>query len=93
MSALRMRPVLHWVVHRIHAHVAITLLGLLLERVIEHECGETWRNVRDALRQINVAHFSTPNGAVWQTSEPREDARNHLTSRKIPSPPTILKVG
>ena len=91
-SRLRMRPVFHWVVHRIHAHVAITVLGLLLERVIEHACGDTWRNIDDSLRQIKVAHFSTPNGAVWQVTEPRADAANNLKLLKISPPPTILKV-
>ncbi|PON09719.1 transposase, partial [Candidatus Entotheonella serta] len=32
-SGLRMRPVYHWAVHRIHAHVALSVLALLLERV------------------------------------------------------------
>ena len=31
-SGLRMRPVFHWAPHRIHAHIAITVLSLLLER-------------------------------------------------------------
>lgn len=29
---LKMRPVFHWAPHRIHAHIAITVLSLLLER-------------------------------------------------------------
>jgi hypothetical protein len=43
-STLDMRPVFHWAPHRIHAHVAITVLSLLLERTVEHACGDTWRN-------------------------------------------------
>jgi hypothetical protein len=49
-SGLRLRPVFHWAAHRIHAHVAITVLALLLERVAEHACADTWRNIRDDLR-------------------------------------------
>ena len=45
-SRLRLRPVYHWAVHRIHAHVALSVLALLLERVIEQACGDTWRNIR-----------------------------------------------
>ena len=33
-SGLRVRPVYHWAVHRIHAHVALSVLALLLERVL-----------------------------------------------------------
>jgi transposase len=39
-SGLRVRPVYHWAVHRIHAHVAVSVLAWLLERVIEQSCGE-----------------------------------------------------
>ena len=34
-SGLRVRPVYHWAVHRLHAHVALSVLALVLERVIE----------------------------------------------------------
>ncbi|MDR0440944.1 MAG: hypothetical protein LBI59_08195 [Candidatus Accumulibacter sp.] len=46
-SGLKLRPVYHWAVHRIHAHVAITVLSLLLERTIEYACQDTWRTIRD----------------------------------------------
>ena len=41
-STLDMRSVFHWAPHRIHAHVAITVLSLLLERTVEHACADTW---------------------------------------------------
>ena len=40
-GGLRMRPVFHRAPRRIHAHIAITVLALLLERVIEHACQDT----------------------------------------------------
>lgn len=43
-SGLKLRPVYHWAPHRSHAHVALTVLALLLERVAEQACGDTWRN-------------------------------------------------
>ena len=52
-STLDMRPVFHWAPHRIQAHVAIPVLSLLLERTVEHACGDTWRNVPDSLRASN----------------------------------------
>ncbi|EAR23252.1 IS1634 family transposase [Nitrococcus mobilis] len=45
-SGLRMRPVYHWAVHRIHAQVALTVLALRLERAAELACADTWRNIR-----------------------------------------------
>jgi len=88
-SGLRMRPVFHWAVHRIHAHVAIAVLALLLERIIERRGDDTWRNIRDDLGQIKLAHLSTPNGQVWQVTEPRAEAAKRLKQLKI-SPPLPL---
>ncbi len=64
-STLDMRPVFHWAPHRIHAHVAISVLSLLLERTVEHACNDTWRNVSDRLRRIQLAQLSSPHGTVW----------------------------
>ena len=91
-SGLKLRPVFHWRPHRIHAHVALTVLALLLERVAEHACGDTWRNIRDDLKQIKLAQLSSPNGTVWQVTEPAPAASKRLKSLKISNPPTVLKL-
>jgi hypothetical protein len=89
-SGLKLRPVFHWAPHRIHAHVALTVLSLLLERAAEHACQDTWRNIRDDLKQIKLAQLSSPHGEVWQVTQPRQDARNRLKSLKILNPPEVL---
>jgi hypothetical protein len=91
-SGLRMRPVYHWAVHRIHAHVALSVLALLLERVAEQACGDTWRNIRDDLEQIKLAQLSSPNGTVWQVTEPAPASSNRLKSLRIKPPPPILEL-
>ena len=90
-SGLRLRPVYHWAPNRIHSHVAITVLGLLLERVAEHTCGDTWRNIRDDLKQIKLAQLSGPDGDVWQVTDPGNAARKRLKSMGIKNPPPIVK--
>jgi hypothetical protein len=89
-SGLQVRPVYHWAVHRIHAHVALNVLALLLERVIEQACGDTWRNIRADLEQIKLAQLLSPHGEVWQVTEPSPDAINHLTCLELKNPPAIL---
>jgi len=89
-SGLRLRPVFHWAPHRIHAHVALSVLALLVERVIEQACGDTWRNIRDDLDQIKLAQLSSPHGEVWQVTEPSPDAANRLTCLEIKNPPAVL---
>jgi hypothetical protein len=91
-SGLRVRPVYHWTPHRICAHVSLSVLALLLERVAEQACGDTWRNIRDDLKQIKLAQLSSPNGTVWQVTEPSLEATNRLKSLKINKPPPILRV-
>ena len=91
-SGLRLRPVFHWAVHRIHAHVAITVLALLLERVAEHACGDTWRNIRDDLKRIQLAQLLSPHGRVWQVTEPTPEAAKRLKSLQIKPPPPILSL-
>jgi hypothetical protein len=89
-QGLDLRPIYHHAVHRIHAHVFLTVLALLLERVAEIACKDSWRNIRDNLRQVKLAQLSSPNGDVWQVTEPADGARNRLKSLDIKNPPTIL---
>ncbi len=78
-SGLRLRPVSHRVAHRIHAHIA----GWLLERMAEQACGDTWRNIRDDLKQIQLVQLSGPNGKLWQVTEPREGARKEGDENRV----------
>ena len=89
-SVLRMRPVYHWAPHRIHAHIFLTVLGLLLQRMAEEACGDTWRNLSDDLKQIKLAQLSGPDGTLWQVTEPRPEARSRLKSLGINNLPTLL---
>lgn len=89
-SGLKMRPVYHWAPHRIHAHIAITVLSLLLERVIEHAAEDTWRNIRDDLKQIQLAQLLSPNGTVWQVTEPKPAATKRLKMLKLKPPKPMI---
>jgi hypothetical protein len=89
-GGLKLRPVFHWAPHRIHAHVALTVLSLLLERMAEQACGDTWRNIKDDLRRIMLAQLLSPNGTIWQVTEPAPDALKRLKSLQIHKPPPIL---
>jgi Transposase DDE domain len=89
-SGLRLRPVYHWAVHRIHAHVALSVLALLLERVIEQACGDTWRNIRADLEQIKLAQLLSPHGEVWQVTKPSPEAAKHLQCLEMKHPPAVL---
>jgi transposase len=91
-SGLKLRPVYHWAPHRIHAHVAITVLSLLLERTAEHRSQDTWRNIRDDLKQIQLALLLSPHGRVWQVTDPSKEAANRLKILQISPPKPILNL-
>ena len=91
-SGLRLRPVYHRAAHRIHARIALSVMGLLLERMAEQACGDMWRNIRDDLKQIRLMRLSGPNGRLWQVTEPREGARKRLKGLQIKAPPTLLEL-
>ncbi len=52
------------VARRIRAHIALSVIALLLERLAEHACGDTWRNIRDDLRQIKLIQLLWPNDTL-----------------------------
>ena len=66
------------------------MLALLVERVAEQACGDTWRAIRDDLKRIKLAQLLSANGTVWQVTEPSPDAVKRLKAMKIPKPPPIL---
>jgi Transposase DDE domain len=67
-GSLRLRPVFHHREDRIRSHVQLCWLALLLVRTIEHETGDTWRNVRNELDRMHLVTLETPDGRVAQRS-------------------------
>ena len=91
-SGLGLRPLYHRVPHRIQAHVSIAVLALLLERVAERACGQTWRAMRDRLKDIQLAELLVDGRQVWQVTEPGEEDRKLLKHLEIDAPPPILRM-
>ena len=77
-AAYRLGPRYHWAPHRIHAHVALTDLALLLERIARHACDDTWCNTCDELKQIKLAQLFSPKGTLWQVTKAGPNAANLL---------------
>jgi hypothetical protein len=86
-SGLRLRPVYHWVPHRIEAHIKLCVLSLLLERIAEIRCGDTWRNIVAQLDTIKVVEYVRGEVRVRQTTEVRAGAAAILKKLGLPSPP------
>ncbi|MBV8286715.1 MAG: hypothetical protein JOZ35_07325, partial [Hyphomicrobiales bacterium] len=67
-SGLRMRPVFHRLAERIQAHVTISVLALLLERIAEIRAQDTWRNVPAKLAAIKVVEYERGGARIQQTT-------------------------
>ena len=91
-SGLRRHPVYHWTPQRIRAHISLTVLALLLERVAEQSCTDTWRNIQADLREIKLSQLLGPNGTVWQVSEPQRESRKRLKRLGIKAPSPIFSL-
>jgi transposase len=91
-SGLKIGPVRHWLPFRIKAHVTLCVMALLLQRVAENMCDDTWRNIRDGLRQIKVTEYKSPHGHFVQTNTMKPTPEALLKALKIPKPDLLLSV-
>ena len=62
-----MRPVYHYRPWRIQAHVTLSVLALLLERIVEIRTGDTWRNVAAQLASLKVVEYDRGEARIQQT--------------------------
>lgn len=92
-SGLRMRPVFHWRPWRIQAHVTISVLALLLERIAEIRGGDTWRNLVAQLDTIKVVEYDRGETRAQQTSELRDGIEDLLVKLGVPPPPRLHAIG
>jgi transposase len=91
-SGLRLRPVFHYRPWRIHAHVTLTVLALLLERIAEIRVGDTWRNLRDQLNAIKVIDYEHAGARIRQTTQLAPSTKVLLKRLNVGLPPTIHEV-
>jgi hypothetical protein len=92
LKGLRMRPVFHFRPWRIQAHVTLSVLALLLERIVEIRTGDTWRNVAAQLATIKVVEYDHGPARVQQTTTLRPEVIALLGKLGVPLPPRIHTV-
>jgi len=89
-GALRLRPVFHHREDRIRSHIQLCWLALLLVRVIENGCGDTWRNVRNELDRMHLVTLGTKEGRIAKRSATTRGQREILTALNLREPAQIL---
>jgi len=91
-GTLALRAVFHRKDERIHAHVLICFLALVIIRVAETRTDQTWRTVRAELGQIRQGHFRSHDGEFTQTTELTARQRELHTQLGIPEPPRFGRI-
>jgi hypothetical protein len=81
------RPVYHRLDQRIHSHVLLCWLSLLLIRVIENATDKSWFQVKNAMAGLKVGIHRTQAGEVWQTSVLSAEQKGLFEATKVDPPP------
>ncbi len=91
-QVIDLRPVYHRREDRIRAHVTLCWLALLLARIAENACGQTWPELRRDLDRIHIGTFTGPAGTFHQRTELSKRQRDILKALQINAPPRIYQL-
>ena len=89
---LDLRPVYHRKEERIRAHVLLCWLALLLLRIAETTCADTWPTLRRDLEKMQVGTFQGPTGTFRKRTETTAAQRAILARLKLSEPPQIQEL-
>jgi transposase len=91
-QVIDLRPVYHRREDRIRAHIILCWLALLLGRIAENACGQTWPELRRELSRIHIGTFTGPNGTFRQRTELTKPQRDILRTLGTDAPPRIYQL-
>jgi transposase len=91
-TQLKLDPVYHWLPRRIEAHVKLCVMALLIERVAELECEQSWSHLRRVLGSLQVTEFRTSSYLFFQRNEPSSALVELMKKLSIPLPASVLGV-
>jgi len=88
-SQLLLRPVFHRLEHRIRAHVLLCWLALLLTRVAERTCGQSWRRINRETGRLQQVTLTGEAGTIVQTTPLRPTHKAIYQALSIDPPPRV----
>jgi transposase len=89
-TRIQMEPMYHWLPHRIEAHIKLCVFALLIERVAELQCKDTWPKIKRTLATLQASEFHTPKFRFFQRNESSTELLRILKSLVIPMPKVVL---
>ena len=70
----------------------ICVLSLMLERVVERTCKQSWFRIRQALLKLQASKYQTKNFYFFQRNEPSPEISKILKALDVSLPKKVLEV-
>jgi len=92
-TGLEVRPMFHWMPHRITAHVKLCVLALMIQRAAEIATGLPWRQLAGMLERLKAVRYTSEGRTFVQATTVSPELAEVLKKLDVPAPKTILAVG
>jgi hypothetical protein len=92
-TGLAVRPMFHWMPHRITAHVKLCVLALMVQRTAEIATGLPWRRLAGTLERLKAVRYTSEGRTIVQATTVGPGLADVLGKLEVPAPEAILAVG
>jgi hypothetical protein len=92
-TGLEVRPMFHWMPHRITAHVKLCVLALMIQRAAEIATGLPWRQLASLLERLKAIRYTSEGRTIVQATSIGPELAEILNKLDVAAPKTILAVG
>ena len=92
-TGLAVRPMFHWMPHRITAHIKLCVLALMIQRAAEIATGLPWRQLAGLLERLKAVRYTSEGQTFLQATTIQPELVEIFKKLGISAPKTILAVG
>jgi hypothetical protein len=92
-TGLAVRPMFHWMPHRITAHVKLCVLALMIQRTAEIATGLPWRRLASTLERLKAVRYTSEGRTIVQATTIGPELAEIFKKLEIAPPKPILAVG
>src|SRR5690242_11905014 len=91
-TGLKVRPMFHWMPHRITAHVKLCVLALMIQRTAEIATGLPWRRLAGTLERLKAIRYTSEGRTLVQATTIGPELAEIFEKLQITTPKPILAV-
>ena len=90
-TGLAVRPMFHWMPHRITAHVRLCVLALMIQRAAEITTGLPWGRLVPLLERLKAVRYTSEGRTLVQATTVGPDLADIFKKLQIATPNSALK--